>query len=88
MAYNRNLFGAAISRYNGKQLYKKFTTLIPISPRSCLDKIFIVDLKFYTVVLIMYVVKLKGFFILKDYNFEGTIKKIEHKIYEKEKEKR
>jgi hypothetical protein len=59
MASNGDFIGTAMMRFNEKQLYKKFLKVIDIPPVARLDAELMLDLKFYTRFLALYVAKMK-----------------------------
>jgi hypothetical protein len=83
MASNCKLFGTAMTRYNEKQLYKKFLDIIEI-PLSRLDSSLMEDLRFYARFLVMYATKMKKDWVQDDKSYDGNGRK--KRVSEKEED--
>jgi hypothetical protein len=71
MAANSELFGTGLTRYNEKQLYKKFLKVIEVPRLARLDVSLLEDFRFYARFLAIYASKMKKDWVKKDRNFFG-----------------
>jgi hypothetical protein len=71
MAPNSKLFGTGLTRFNEKQLYKKFLKVIEVPPLARLDTSLMEDFRFYARFLEIYVIKMKKDWVKKYESFFG-----------------
>jgi hypothetical protein len=71
MAANSELFGTGMTRYNEKQLYKKFLKVIEVTLLARLDVSLMEDFKFYARFLAMYVSKMKKDWVKNNQSYFG-----------------
>jgi hypothetical protein len=71
MSANSILFGTGMTRFNQKQLYKKFLKVIEVPPLARLDVSPMNDFKFYARFLAIYVTKMKKDWVRRDQSYLG-----------------
>jgi hypothetical protein len=71
MAANSELFDTGLTRFNEKQLYKKFLKVIEVPPLARLDVSLMEDFRFYARFLAIFVSKMKKDWVKKDQNYFG-----------------
>jgi hypothetical protein len=75
IASNGDFFGTGMMKYNEKMLYKNFMKTIEIPPIAKLDAELILDIKFYSRFLAIYISKMKKDWAKIDSDMNGKVMK-------------